>query len=327
MIFMSISVICNFPAYNQAQDTSETYTNPVLEQSGDPGVFRYGNLFYLYLPNNTVKPGRYDVFKSRGLVKWESAGVAFTDPRAKQLWAPNVYHHSDGLFYLYYTAVRGKPRDKRIGNRDIGVAVSDKPEGPFESVKILLDNDFAFIDPHLFRDDDEKLYLVYKERGAFGTGSSIRAVKMRSPLEMEPNSAATLIKAGSNKTWERQVAEQPFLHKQGETYVLFYSGASGADESYAIGIATSISPLGPYRKSPKNPVVQSQNSTGVIAPGAVLIVTDGSGEHWMIYRQKRDKNRNGDRFVAIDRIMIDPDGNVRIEATHNAARPAPIQLK
>lgn len=104
------------------------------------------------------------------------------------------------------------------------MAVASAAQGPFKPVKTLLDNDYAFIDPHLFRDQDGALYLVYKER-----------------------------LAGNGKTWERQVVEQPFLYREGDTYVLFYSGAGGADESYAIGVATSRHPLGPYRKNPATP--------------------------------------------------------------------------
>ncbi len=281
---------------------------------------------FLYLPNNTGSHGRYDVFMSRDLVKWDSAGIAFADPGARELWAQDVYHHSDGLFYLYYSAVRAKSHDRRVGKKDIGVAVANAPQGPFRPVKILLDNNFAFIDPHLFRDEDGALYLIYKERLAFGTGSRIRAMKMRSPVEADADSVVTLIEAGGNKTWERQVVEQPFLHKQGKTYVLFYSGASGADESYAIGVATSLHPLGPYRKNPANPLVRTQSATGVIAPGAVSIVADGSGQQWMVYRQKRDIGRNWQRIVAIDQIRIGSDGNVWVEATRGVARPAPAPL-
>lgn len=99
------------------------------------------------------------------LTDWTCHGVTYRkdqDPSnpdgSNQLWAPDVAQGPDGRFYLYY-CLAFVP--------EIGVAVSDKPEGPFEfygHVKYedgrVLHEHLPF-DPAIFVDDDSRIYLYY----------------------------------------------------------------------------------------------------------------------------------------------------------------------
>ncbi len=79
-----------------------------------------------------------------------------------QLWAPDVTKGPDGKYYLYY-CFSFYP--------EIGVAVSDKPEGPFEFYGHVhypesINNgavlkEFMPFDPAVFTDDDGRVYLYY----------------------------------------------------------------------------------------------------------------------------------------------------------------------
>jgi len=71
----------------------------------------------------------------------------------KQLWAPDAAE-KNGKFYLYYPA-----RDKE-GVFRIGVAVSDKPEGPFKPDPEPIPGSYS-IDPASFVDDDGQAYLYF----------------------------------------------------------------------------------------------------------------------------------------------------------------------
>jgi hypothetical protein len=71
----------------------------------------------------------------------------------KQLWAPDAAE-KDGKYYLYFPA-------KRVdGIFQIGVAVGDKPEGPFVAEPEAIKNSYT-IDPAVFKDDDGKYYMYF----------------------------------------------------------------------------------------------------------------------------------------------------------------------
>jgi hypothetical protein len=71
----------------------------------------------------------------------------------KQLWAPDATE-KDGKYYLYFPA-----RDKEDVFR-IGVAVGDKPEGPFKPDLEPIPGSYS-IDPACFVDDDRQAYLYF----------------------------------------------------------------------------------------------------------------------------------------------------------------------
>jgi hypothetical protein len=72
---------------------------------------------------------------------------------SKQLWAPDAAF-KNGKYYLYFPA-----RDKK-GIFRIGVAVGDKPEGPFKPEPEAIKGSFS-IDPATFVNDDGEAYLYF----------------------------------------------------------------------------------------------------------------------------------------------------------------------
>jgi hypothetical protein len=71
----------------------------------------------------------------------------------KQLWAPDAAT-KNGKYYLYFPA-----RDKE-GIFRIGVAVADRPEGPFKPEESYIEGSYS-IDPATFVDDDGSAYLYF----------------------------------------------------------------------------------------------------------------------------------------------------------------------
>ncbi|KAF7159259.1 hypothetical protein CNMCM6106_006394 [Aspergillus hiratsukae] len=72
---------------------------------------------------------------------------------SKQLWAPDAAT-KNGKYYLYFPA-----RDQQ-GIFRIGVAVSDKPEGPFVPRPQPITGSYS-IDPAVFVDEDGSAYLYF----------------------------------------------------------------------------------------------------------------------------------------------------------------------
>jgi hypothetical protein len=104
-----------------------------------------------------------------GLGTWRYEGVIFSarqDPRADEhslLFAPDMAQGADGRFYLYYA----------LHNREaMGVAVADKPEGPYAYYGVISRKDGSVVgesgadaddvrnfDPGVLVDDDGRVFL------------------------------------------------------------------------------------------------------------------------------------------------------------------------
>ena len=137
---------------------------------GEPHLF--GDRVYVYGSHDASGakvycPGHYNVWSAPAddLTDWRDEGTSYLrsqDPtNAKdrmQLWAPDVARGADGRYYLYY-CFPFYP--------EIGVAVSEKPEGPFRFYGHVcyadgrtLTEDMPF-DPAILRDDDGRVFLYY----------------------------------------------------------------------------------------------------------------------------------------------------------------------
>lgn len=71
----------------------------------------------------------------------------------KQMWAPDAAH-KNGKYYLYFPAKRAN------GIFQIGVAVGDSPDGPFQSEPDAIKGSYS-IDPAVFEDEDGKHYIYF----------------------------------------------------------------------------------------------------------------------------------------------------------------------
>jgi arabinan endo-1,5-alpha-L-arabinosidase len=110
---------------------------------------------------------------------------------------------------------------------------------------------------------------------------------------------------------------------------MFYSGNNccGKNAHYAVLVARSRSATGPFEKLAPNPVILEQRGNWV-APGHNAIVTDASGQDWMVYhavdarrpRTTATDEINTRRVMLIDKIVW-RDGWPRIEGNGPSATP------
>lgn len=125
------------------------YKNPVADEYlADPSVVKgKDGYFYVYATGDVVP-----IRRSKNLVDWDSVGNAFRQKpswkNAGGIWAPEV-KYVDGKYYMYYAfSTWGDP------NPGIGVAVAEKPEGPFTDYgKLFLSDEIGVtnsIDPVLW---------------------------------------------------------------------------------------------------------------------------------------------------------------------------------
>jgi beta-xylosidase len=291
-----------------------TYRNPIIDRMGlaDPAVIRVDGTYYLYPTADTKS---YEVYTSTDLVRWKNEGPVFSTPRGG-LWAPDVFHQrrGDGKFYLYYTDTQEgtPPRENR---KQIGVAVADSPRGPFVDKGVLFRN---AIDAHLFADDDGSLYLYFcnwADRGG------LAVVPMADPLTPRGVPRTVLRATEAWETHDGPVSEGPWMLKRDGVYYLMYSASSTYVPDYAIGYATSRSPLGPFAKYEGNPI--ASRGGGVLGPGHHSVAEGPDGRLWLVYHQKRTGRKAADRFLAIDPLWFDEAGVLRARLSREVDQPAP----
>ncbi|HEY0039144.1 MAG TPA: glycoside hydrolase family 43 protein, partial [Flavisolibacter sp.] len=126
----------------------------------DPSVVKIGNTYWASATTSNWMPA-YPLLKSKDLVQWETAGTIFpTLPEWADyyFWAPEITY-DNGRVYVYYSA------HKKGGNLCVGIASADRPEGPYKDHGPLICQTVGSIDAFPMRDNDGKLYLIWKEDG------------------------------------------------------------------------------------------------------------------------------------------------------------------
>lgn len=209
--------------------------NPIFKHiyTADPSARVFGDTLYLYPSHDRDEAKWWDmedwhVFSTKDLQTWTDHGKALSLEQlpwaTKKAWAPDCIE-KDGKYYFYY------PTDAK----HIGVAVSDKPYGPFTDPlgKPLLSKDSEgvvanrdFIDPALFIDDDGAAYLFVGQ-------NTVNVVKLGDDM-ISLDGPVQQIKGTDH------FFEAAWVHKYNGKYYLSYSGSG------KILYAMSENILGPY---------------------------------------------------------------------------------
>lgn len=147
---------------------SVVINNPFNIKYGDPFLLHASDGKY-YMYGTSLGDG-FEVWSSTDLQTWDSCGQVYKGGQPGQwnkdcFWAPEVYER-DGKYYIFYSA---NLNDSLNVNKDletftIGVAVSDKPTGPFTDLynRPIFQPGYPIIDADVYWDDATgKCYLYY----------------------------------------------------------------------------------------------------------------------------------------------------------------------
>jgi beta-xylosidase len=235
-------------------------------------------------------------------------------------WAPSVIQSgqscpgtaSSSCYIMYYVGVSAQ-----LTTNCIGVATSPTPGGPYSDQGPLELTGTAGesgptatvpgtpigcgdqggkgnIDPSPFIDPSGQPYLYVSTDhsctgGSCAVAPTISVIPLASDLLAASGPRVALF-PGVADTWEAAgvqvpTVEGPFMELHDGTYYLFYSaGSYGA--AYGTGYATAVSPVGPFTKSPSNPIF-SGTSTVFGPGGGDELVTGPHGGLWMLYAARQ----------------------------------------
>ncbi|MBZ4190417.1 family 43 glycosylhydrolase [Niabella beijingensis] len=217
----------------------------------DPSVVKIGNEYWAAGTTSDWFPA-FRLYRSADLVNWKSAGHVFTEMPAwadHYMWAPEITY-DNGKVYLYYTA------HKKGGSLCIAAAVADKPEGPYRDLGPLICQEDGSIDAFPVRDENGKLYMIWKEDGnSAGKPTPIWAAEMKEDRTGLVGEKTELFRGEA--PWEQGLVEGVSVMKHNDYFYAFYAGAKccGKACNYGTGIARSKNLLGPWEKYLGNPVL------------------------------------------------------------------------
>jgi hypothetical protein len=131
----------------------------------------------------------------------------------------------------------------------------------------------------------------------------------------------------SNQYWN----EGAVIHKHNGTYYLFFSSNCYCAANYAVGYATSTSPMGPFTKFSGNPILSNAGvSAYVSGPGHHSIVrSPDDSELFFVYHShvnvgNLNSSNNGIREINIDRMTFLPNGTVDVIGPTIYPQPYPF---
>jgi arabinan endo-1,5-alpha-L-arabinosidase len=301
--------------------TNTSYINPVFEfDFPDPAVLQATDGWYYLYATQGITPEfesqNIQAARSQDLVHWQRLPDALPEKPvwAKstwEFWAPHVVYH-DGVYFMYYSA---EP-DKGIG-LCLAVATSKQPAGPFtdKGEPLKCGPGFTHIDPFALDDQSGEHYLYW------GSNSNPIHVQQLSSdrLSFQPDTIPLSVLIPQRaRPYEGLLEGAWVLYRQG-FYYLFTSGDACCGESahYAVMVARSNSPVGPFEKlgdanGSKSSVILEANSVWT-APGHNAVLTDASGQDWIFYHainakapEHNDPVPNDDyypRVLLLDRIV------------------------
>jgi arabinan endo-1,5-alpha-L-arabinosidase len=298
----------------------QTYNNALVDEHGtpltcpDPSVSDSpsGGYRYVLVCTSDYDRNAFPIRKSNDLVHWKNVGYVF--PEGEQpswatpmtsggrYWAPEIFRIG-GTWVVYFATKR-----KGDGQFVIGVASAATlrghwsshilhERGEFNNVSSDHENAGGVIDPSVMRAADGTLYLYYaKQSNQIWVGKlSSDGMKLQSDIDFL---------FGVDQTWEKTCVEGPEPFMSGGNYFVLYSGASTWDGSYAVGVAESSAPTGPFMK--KGPPIL-HSGRGFIATGHSSHPVRGpDGNLYLLYHSLRTPSHSSnDRKLMLDRFNWD----------------------
>lgn len=279
--------------------------NPIItgQFTADPTARVFEGKLYLYPSHDIPSPierlkewfcmADYHVFSSENLVDWTDHGmilsqenVPWVDSESYSMWAPDCVY-KDGKYYFYFPA---SPKGKKGFN--VGVAIADKPYGPFKPLPEPIKG-VGGIDPCVLLDTDGQAYLYWSGRG-------LNVAKLKdnmTELASEPVLVADV---------EDGFKEGPFAFKHNGKYYLTYPWVK--DKTECLAYAMSDNPMGPFEYKG---IIMEQSPTGCWTNHHSLVEYKGQWYlfyHHNDYSPEFDKNRS----VRVDSLTFNPDGTIQL---------------
>ena len=292
--------------------TSEERGNAVLDgYYADPNITVFDGKYYIYPTTDggsSWEAPNFKCFSSDDLVHWKDEGVILDLKdvgwsNGYNGWAPTITE-KNGKYYFYYSAAPSTG-----GAKNLAVAVSDSPTGPFEDKGIIARGGSLsgqMIDSVVFTDDDGQSYLYW------GNGALYGAKLSEDMLSIEGD-IVTLTPSNFR--------EGAFMIKRNGVYYMMWSQDDTGSPNYHVRYGTMTEPLGKISGSTQ--ILHKDNATSSKIKGTghhSVINIPGTDEWYICYHRfntglygntSSNTGAGNHREVCIDKMEFDEKGNIK----------------
>jgi xylan 1,4-beta-xylosidase len=286
---------------------TRTYCNPLdlnyrfqftdsasYREAADPTMIRFGGKYILFVSHS----GGY--WYSDDLLRWEYLPVA-TLPIED--YAPDAAVINDTVYFTASSEVRKPFYYTTDPFRDSWTAMKDTLP-------------FAVWDPHFFLDDDGQRYLYWGCSNflpIYGVrlNSGMQAVTEPEVLiEHHPDKYGWEVPGEQNELARNGWNEGAWMTKYNDRYYLQYASPGTEFKTYADGVYTSDSPLGPFKYETYSPF---SYKPGGFAGGAGHSSTfqDNYGNYWHVSTMSISVRHMFERRLGLFPAAFDSDGVIR----------------
>ena len=283
--------------------------NPLIlnQYTADPTARVFGDRLYVYPSHDILgSPGKgrigwfcmedYHVFSSANLTDWTDHGVIVSQNKVKwvdsttySMWAPDCIFRN-GKYYFYFPAPAKDPVYGR--GSTVGVAISDKPYGPFIPQPTPIDKVHG-IDPNVFIDKDGQAYLYW------ASGKFFMAKLKDNMLELasEVSQPVAFPQTG--------LIEGPFLFERNGIYYMTYPHVQNKIER--LEYATSNNPMGPFTYGG---ILMDESASGCWTNHQSVV---NFKNQWYLFYHNNDMSPKFDknRSICADSLFFNNDGTIR----------------
>jgi len=283
--------------------------------TADPDARVFGGTYYIYptVDKEQWKTTEFNVWSSKDLIHWNDEGTVLNlaggDVSWAKLyaWAPGVATR-DGKYYMYF-----------CGDKRIGVAIADKPTGPFKDALghplIEAGNPPVFkgqqIDPCPFVDDNGEAYLFWGNSHLYVRKLAKDMISFDGDLqEITP------------KFQGGRFNEGVFVFKRNGTYYFMWSENDARSPDYRVAYGTSDSPLGPIKVAKDRVILHKSGS--VIGTGHHSVINVPGTDRWyIIYHRHAIPGGSGFiRETCLSPLHFNADGTIESVDVNHPAFPA-----
>jgi beta-xylosidase len=287
----------------------KTSGNPIIKGwYADPEAVIFGNQYWIYptYSDKYEKQVFFDAFSSKDLIKWtthknilDTSAVKWAK---KAMWAPAIVE-KDKKYFLFFGA-NDIQKDTETGG--IGIAVADKPEGPFKDYleKPLIDkfhNGAQPIDQFVFKDKDGEYYIIY------GGWRHCNIAHLNKDF-------TGFIPFADGSTFKEitpdKYVEGPFMFIKNNKYYFMWSEGGWTGPDYSVAYAVADSPFGPFKREAK---ILQQDANVAKGAGHHSIIHNAKKDLWYIvyHRRPLGETAGNNRATCIDELFFDENGLIK----------------
>ena len=293
--------------------------NPIIrdQYTADPTARVFNGRVYMYPSHDIVPPAGqrqdwfcmedYHVFSSENLTDWTDHGMIVTQnkvpwvrPDSYSMWAPDCVERN-GKYYFYFPSA---PKDGR--GFGVGVAVADRPEGPFipepEPIKGI-----NGIDPCVLQASDGNAYIFWGAGRCAKLKPNMKELADDTPKEKVKWGEREFEMMGVNclKGLPNRQAEGPFAFEYNGNYYLTYPYVR--EKTEVLAYAMSKHPMGPYEYKG---IIMAEQPNGCWTNHHSIV--NYRGQWYLFYHHNyfspRDDKR---RSACIEKLYFNADGTIQ----------------